>query len=131
MTHVLVSPKQFQAFDLNAGRLLSESECMHLGLACLPNGSMNKQGFIPLHFTGRFTMDKQPVYEQDIVEIEIQNEFGSLNKDVGVVQWSREAGQYAITFLTTTPGVMQSRIVKKLGTMFTEGHLLKQPNERH
>lgn len=125
MNLVHVSPKQYQAFDLEKGVILSQDDCMRLGLTCLPDGSMNKPGFVPLHFTGRFTADKQPVHEQDIVEVEIHNEFGSTLKTRGVIQWSDRAGQYAITFISATPGVMESRIIRKLGTMFTHGHLLK------
>lgn len=127
VTPLVIAPKDFQAFDLIANCVRTTDECMHLGLAILPNGTMNKQGFVPLHFTGRFDEEKHPIYEQDIVEIAIDTGFGSVVKQVGVMRWSRDAGTYAITYVSTMPGQYQSRIVKKLGTMFTDSNLLKQP----
>ena len=124
---VQIAPTQWKAFDVNAGVVRTEQECMHLGLCIYANGAMNKPGFIPLHFTGLFAIEnREPIYEQDVVAINIDTGFGSVVEDRGVVSWSPDARRYVITTVNTREGTMQSQIVKRLGTMFTEGHLLTQ-----
>lgn len=130
--YVMLAPKDFQAFDTVEKRIVPETELDALGINIKPSGQISDPRYIPLHFTGRFTQDKQPVFEHDILEIEIETGFGSAMKEVGVIQWSPLAGQYAITYITASEGVVRSRIVKKLGTMFLNGDLLtqgKKPNE--
>lgn len=121
---VVLSPKEFQAFDQIEKRILSTQELDSLGVNIKPSGQVSDPRYIPLHFTGRFTMEGEPVYENDILAIEIKTEFGSVVEQTGVIVWSPERAQYAITYIASAEGVVYSRITKKLGTIFLNQDLL-------
>lgn len=48
-------------------------------------------------FTGRYALDKTPIYNCDVIEVETLNEFGSVTKDECVVAYSPSEMCYVLT----------------------------------
>lgn len=60
-----------------------------------PDGTWaNAHGIIPMQFTGMCDQTKKAMFEGDIIEFAIPNEFGSATRQTGVLGWSDPTGGF-------------------------------------
>lgn len=76
--------------------------------------------------TGLFDVNKVELWQGDILEQEIKNEFGSIQKYIGVMEWNKEFGAWMGHFkgLNFTPSLGYQTLPKKIGHVFTNPELL-------
>lgn len=87
----------FRAYSLTLKRMLRPDELARVHLRLDQNGNLLKpHDLVLMAFTGKGDMHKKPIYEQDIVDVDIPNEFGSLARKRGIMVWQEPPGHYTI-----------------------------------
>lgn len=66
-------------------------------------------------FTGKFSENNQPVYQNDIVEYAVPNEFGSMFIKQGVIRYDIENMCYVITVKNIADSALSTEILKVIG----------------
>lgn len=85
----------WRAYDVASKRWLNYNDMINRGILLSPRGEwLNAQNIVPMQYTGIIDIEKKGVFEADIVEIDMPNEWGSITKDKGIVGWSDPVGGF-------------------------------------
>lgn len=112
----------FKAYSKSQGRILEPHEVALAGVWMGFNGHLEwHPDLILLHFTGFIDVAGTALFEQDIVEFEAPNEFGSMSKCTGILKWFENPGHYSIAISDGNPGdQFPTNNVRKVGNALVE-----------
>lgn len=84
-------PRVFCAWDVEAKRMYAPQELASLGAVLTPDGKIKFVG-VPMNlvirwFTGHIDMNNRMIFEGDILQADITNEFGSAEKTHMIAVW--------------------------------------------
>lgn len=116
----------FKAYSKTLRRILEPHEVALAGVWMGFNGHLEwHPDLILLHFTGFIDVEGTALFEQDVVEFEAPNEFGSMSQARGVLKWMENPGHYTIALKDGQPGdVMPTQNVKKIGNALVDKDLV-------
>jgi hypothetical protein len=98
----------FKLYDLNSKRVIYPQDAHRMGIFLAPDGRpvQFKDGIIVrlqsidvLHLTGWFDVHKRPVWEHDVVDVDVVHDFEgmvSLTKSKGVVLFEPKDGGFYV-----------------------------------
>lgn len=110
-------------------RFLTPEELALAGVWLHHDGKLHHHpDIILLHWTGKSTGDRIPLFEQDVVEFDQLTEFGMIRRR-GFMKWFENPGHYSIAMDAEagTPGAQfDTQNVRKIGSMLEDPSLVKQ-----
>lgn len=94
-------PRQFRAYDLENKVMLYEKDLIEKGVTIAPDGLpyFHKEPLFNIAimwFSGQKASDGKKVYEGDICEMAVLNEFGSATKHTAIMQYHKPANQFIL-----------------------------------
>lgn len=95
----------FRLYDTNSKKMLMPPELMARGVFMSPMGQpvQLKEGkvvilkdVVVMYQSGLATSTGTPIWQDDVVEVDVPTEFGSTLKAQGVMQWDKFNGKFSI-----------------------------------
>lgn len=98
----------YKLYDLNSKRMIYPQDASRMGIFLSSEGHpiqyrggtfVRLQHIDVLHFTGWFDTDKKPVWENDVLDVDVVIDFDgveSLVKGNGTVVWDRVSGGFFV-----------------------------------
>lgn len=122
-------PRICRAWNLDTKEMLSAEKLIDLGFTISPDGlpAYRDMPFpvVVMWFSGKIDQAQKPIFEGDICKVNIQNEWGSLTIDYGVMRWNPEVGAFMLMIPSAVAGVMLNvQSVELLGNEFENEELV-------
>ena len=119
-----IFPREYIGFEIETQKFLSADELVARGVTLTGDGLPYFQHkpfeFVVLWYSGQRDSENQKLYEGDLVEMDIKNEFGSFVKDKAIMQWNAPTSQFILKMGSLVPNqILQVMNVKKIGHEFT------------
>lgn len=93
-------PREYIGFEIGTQKFLSSEELLSRGVTLtgdgLPYFNTTPFEFILLWFSGQKDKENHKLYEGDICQMDVQNEFGSLTKEKAIMQWNAQTSQFIL-----------------------------------
>lgn len=124
-------PREWIAYDIEAKEFLTHKQIEDRGVTLtadgLPYFNRLPFEFILLWRTGLMDSDGNNLIEDDIVEMYIKNEFGSLVKALAIMMWNPSRGAFMLRTGATRNGeFLEIENVVKVGHVITHPELAIQ-----
>lgn len=124
-------PREWVAYDLDEKQFLTQKQIEDRGvtLTCdgLPYFTKLPFEFILLWMTGLHDSEGTMLIEDDIVEMYIKNEFGSLVKALAIMMWNPQRGSFMLRTGATRNGeFLEIENVVKVGHCISHPELAEQ-----
>ena len=135
-------PREWIVYNLDESRFMYEDELVKIGLQLMPDGLPSFREvpfeFVILWFSGLLDSNGKKLYEDDIVEMYIANDFGSMVKAYAIMKYDIKIGAFRlVTGMTADGHFLDIENVIKVGHAITHPELAleamkhpwRQPNE--
>lgn len=121
-------PREWIVYNLDESRFMYEDELVKIGLQLMPDGLPSFREvpfeFVILWFSGLIDSQKQKLYEGDIVEMYIANDFGSMIKAHAIMRYDIKIGAFRLeTGMTSDGKFLDIENVIKVGHEITHPEL--------
>lgn len=101
-------PSDTKGFDLEKKVFYTSDELFKLGLLLTPSGlpywTEQPLDIVLLRCSGQMAMDGTILFEGDICEFDVPNDFGSVVKKRGVMKWDKDNSRFYIHISSMTKG---------------------------
>lgn len=122
-------PRIYRAWNLDTNEMLSGEKLADAGFSIMPDGLpsfMKPPVFscVVMWFSGKLDKNRKMIFEGDICKVHVQNEWGSLTVDYGVMRWNPDIG-FMLMIPSAQGGVMLNvQEVELLGNEFENPELV-------
>lgn len=121
-----VRPVVHRGYDTKEKKMLSANELTDLGVKLKPNGEWeNIEGIVLMQFVMREDDNGVPIFENDIVDIDIETELGRI-RSRGVMQWDPEANAFQMKVRAGNTGTGIATNMNVVGNIFEHKDLLDE-----
>jgi len=122
-------PREYRAYDLSENKMLTPEQLADKGVSIAPDGLpyFNNEPFnlVVLWYTGHQDSHGKKLFEGDIVKVEMQNEFGSVTEEYGVMRYDPNHMCFIIMVPDQEPGrSFNGANIKKVGNEFENPEFL-------
>lgn len=118
-------PREYIGFELETQKFLTSDELVARGVTLagdgLPHFSSQPFEFVILWWSGQKDSENHKLFEGDLCEMDVINEFGSRTREKSIMQWHEKKSQFVLMMGSRTPNIyMTVEKVKKIGHEFTD-----------
>lgn len=119
-----------RGYDTKQNKMLSANELDAMGIYLRPNGQWHNlpEHILVMAFVMREDQDGTPIFENDIIDVDIQTEVGLVRKR-GVMGWDAEQNGFHLKVEASQQAQGIATNMRVVGNLFQNVELLKEQPE--